>query len=67
MTISRLTEDILNETQIKAGLSLSEDDHTVTLYHRNRPIKRYSTEGLMSRDEIIRDADEFIARRIGFK
>lgn len=64
MSVSRLTEDILNKTQIKAGLSLSEDDHTITLYHRNQPVKRYSTVGIMSRDEIIRDADEFIKGRI---
>ena len=60
-----LTKEILNQSQINAGLSIGEDDHVVTLYHStDGVIRRYSTEGLMSRDEIIRDADDFIRRRI---
>jgi hypothetical protein len=58
-----LTREILNPTQIKAGLSIGEDDHTVYLYHRGVPIRQYNSH-VMSRDQIIRDADEYIMKKL---
>lgn len=56
---------ILQKHHTKRGLSVQEDDHVITLNHGNEVIARWSTTGILSRDEIIREADEFITQRIG--
>lgn len=57
-------EMILQEHHIKCGLRTQEDDHVITLYHGNEVIARWSIEGILSKDEILREADKFIARKL---
>jgi len=52
---------ILQEHHIAYGLKTQEDDHVITLGHRNRVIARWSTTGILSRDEIIKEADKYIS------
>jgi len=59
-----VSDRILKPLHIKSGLILREDDHVITMFHNGRVIRRYAIEGLMSPDQILKDADDYIASKM---
>jgi len=51
---------ILEDIHEKCGLRVNEDDRILTLHHNWHVIARYPTTGILSRNEIRHDADEYI-------
>lgn len=51
---------MLKDYQRRFGLTVSEDDHVLTLRHGRRVISRYAICGIMSAIPIQKDADKYI-------